>query len=267
MVDDKSLSEEVFCLKFELETLSSLLIKYETERWVPGFMFDHIEKDHLDRYNWALNYVSGKKVMDIACGVGKGSNLIASLGKASHVTAYDLDENAIRYAKHRNARENIQFGVQNALKLEAEKVYDVVVSFETIEHIPDVNLFLQKIKAALKDDGLFIVSTPISHKVFDEKPDNPFHIQEWGFKSFHEKLAEFLEIQDIYLQLYPHTPVQKPVSLFQRVINKVFNINKPAAHSNKPITSKIEKYTNQYPTDEIGTTRKGYQLVVCKKKG
>ena len=267
MVDDKSLSEEVFCLKFELETLSSLLIKYETERWVPGFMFDHIEKDHLDRYNWALNYVSGKKVMDIACGVGKGSNLIASLGKASHVTAYDLDENAIRYAKHRNARENIQFGVQNALELKAEKEYDVVVSFETIEHIPDVNLFLRNITTALKDEGLFIVSTPISHKALDDKPDNPFHIQEWGFKKFHEQLGEFLNIQDVYLQLYPHVPVQKPVSLFRRVINKLFNANRPAAHTNKPITSKIEKYTEQYPLDEIGTTRKGYQLVVCKKKG
>jgi SAM-dependent methyltransferase len=205
--------------------------------------------------------------MDIACGVGKGSNLIASLGKAGHVTAYDLDENAIRYAKHRNARENIQFAVQNALKLEAEKEYDVVVSFETIEHIPDVDLFLRKIAASLKEDGLFIVSTPISHKSLDDKPDNPFHVQEWGFKSFHEKLGAFLNIQDVYLQLYDPIPVQRPVSLFRRVVNKVFNTNRPGPHTNKPNTSKIEKYTEQYPIEEIGTTRKGYQLVVCKKKG
>jgi len=264
MNENKDLIEEVFCLKFELNTLSSVLIKNETERWVSGFMFGHIEKDHIDRYIWSYNYVSGKKVLDIACGIGKGSYMIATSGNADEVMGCDLNAEAIRYARHRNSNSKIQFRVQDALLLEWQNEYDTIVSFETIEHVSDVDLFLSKIALALKDKGVFLVSTPISDKSVDNKPDNPYHFQEWGFQSFQEKVSEFFNIEEVYLQLYNQIPMQKRDTLLDKIRTKIFGVKKKVnAGTNK---SKIEKYTKQYSIDEIGTSRRGYQLVVCKKK-
>lgn len=264
MTDNKDIAEELFCLRFELNTLSSVLIKHEAERWVSGFMYEQIEKDHIDRYVLAFNYVAGKKVLDIACGIGKGSYMMATEGKASEVTGGDLSSDAVRYARHRNPNGNVQYKVQDALKLEWENEFDVVVSFETIEHVPDVDLFLKKIKQALKGDGLFLVSTPISSSDLDTRPDNPYHVQEWGFESFQRKLSHFFAVEEVYLQLYDPVPVQKREGFLDKIRRRLVGAS-PAAHSPKT-GSRIEKYSNQYPVNEIGTIRKGYQLVVCKKR-
>ena len=51
MFDIENSNEEIFCLKFELNALSEVLINGSSERWVPGFSLPHVEKEHLDRYN------------------------------------------------------------------------------------------------------------------------------------------------------------------------------------------------------------------------
>jgi 2-polyprenyl-3-methyl-5-hydroxy-6-metoxy-1,4-benzoquinol methylase len=271
MSDKLDLAEEVFCLKFELNTLSSVLIKHETERWLPGFMYEAIEKDHIDRYLWAGGYVPGKHVLDIACGTGKGSHILATKGDAAGVMACDLNPEAVRYAMHRNADSRVRYGVQDALKLPWKDEFDVIVSFETIEHVPDVNLFLTRIADALKRGGIFLVSTPVSGVDLDKRPDNPFHVQEWGFGAFRKVLADYFVIDDIYIQLYDPVPVQETPTLWDRRQRKLKatlaggSAAGPASQAPAKSGSAIEKYVGQYPIAEIGTTRKGYQLVVCRK--
>lgn len=263
MNDNLLLTEEVFCLKFELDILASALIKNETERWVPGFMHEAIEKDHTDRYIWASNYVAGKKVLDIACGAGKGSYVLATKGNAASVTGGDLSADAVRYAKHRYADPRVRFTEQDALQLPWHDEFDVIVSFETIEHVPDVAIFLNKIAGALKKDGLFLVSSPISAIPLDKKPDNPFHVQEWGFESFQKLLSDYLVVEEVYIQLYPPTPVQEPPTLWNRIKRKLKGPPPRTTRTTKGST--IEKFSGQYPPTEIGTTRVGYQIAVCRK--
>ncbi len=75
--EEHLLREEVFCLNFELRTISGLLLRSEVERWIPGFIWSWVEAEHMARYEYACSWVTGKKVLDVACGSGYGSYLMA----------------------------------------------------------------------------------------------------------------------------------------------------------------------------------------------
>jgi 2-polyprenyl-3-methyl-5-hydroxy-6-metoxy-1,4-benzoquinol methylase len=195
------LIDEQFCQAFELESLVNLLIKKESERWIPGFSDLIVEKEHTFRYKWVSNFVKDMRVLDIACGTGKGSILLATEGNASDVTGCDLDSNAIKYASIRNKHSRVSYINQDAQKYEDRNKYDAIVSFETIEHLPNYEEFLKSMTGLLSPKGCFYISTPISKKNFDKHPDNPYHLQEWGFNEFQYLISKYFIIKDIYLQL------------------------------------------------------------------
>ncbi len=64
---------------------------------------------------------------------------------------------------------------------------DVIVSFETIEHLPSPRLFLDRVRDALNPDGVFLVSCPNDEKL----GSNPHHLQSWDGKAFREMLADY----------------------------------------------------------------------------
>ncbi|WP_121809546.1 class I SAM-dependent methyltransferase [Mucilaginibacter kameinonensis] len=278
MTEAERLTEEVFCLNFELNTLANQLLRQSSERWVPGFLYEKTEYSHIERYKLACNYTAGKRVIDIACGVGKGSNLMALQGAANSVYGADIQPDAIRYAQWRNGRENITFQVNDAQQLGIENAFDIAVSFETIEHLPDYRKFLTSIKTTLTTNGLFLVSTPIASIPIDNTPANPYHVQEWGFREFHHVIDEFFNIEKVYVQLYPEIPLPPPVvriGLTRRVLNKIKNKLLPPPHKAEtpdPVIkpdngfSKIEEYTGQYNTEELGKSRLGYQIIVARVK-
>jgi len=277
-MEKEDLTEEVFCLNFELNTLAAQLLRQSSERWVPGFLYDKTEYSHTERYKLACHYTPGKKVIDIACGVGKGCNMMATTGLAESIYGADIQADAIRYAKWRYGAGNIHFGVNNAEALGIDSAFDIAVSFETIEHLPDYRKFLISVRSALNSGGLFLVSTPISSLPVDTAPVNPYHVQEWGFYRFQEILSEFFDIEKVYVQLYPPVPVYQPAPktvFLQRMINKLKNklSNPPAAVSPAHQVllpagnfSAIEEYKGQYPVEELGVARQGYQIVLAKLK-
>ncbi|MFM7116190.1 MAG: class I SAM-dependent methyltransferase, partial [Planctomycetota bacterium] len=57
---------------------------------------------HLARYRFASSYVSGKDVVDIACGTGYGTRLLCESGKAKSVLGIDIDDAAIAYARKKH---------------------------------------------------------------------------------------------------------------------------------------------------------------------
>jgi len=91
------------------------------------------------------------------------------------VTGVDADEEAIAYARERYAAPNVDFEVMDVAALRfAEDSFEVVCSFETIEHVPDRDAFLREVARVLAPDGVFLVSTPQARRTVDQ-PDNPFH--------------------------------------------------------------------------------------------
>lgn len=160
------------------------------ERLVPGKVDLELEVEHMNRYIFASDLVKDKKVLDAACGTGYGTALLAQT--AQKVCGIDISEEAISYAKSNYSAENVDFTVANIEKLPFENdFFDVVVSFETIEHVDaqKQEKFLCEVKRTLKKDGIFIISTP-NKDVYKNRGENHFHVSEFSFvefKSFLEK--------------------------------------------------------------------------------
>lgn len=151
---------------------------------------DLILGEHLARYYFARSFVKGKKVLDVACGTGYGTKILAEAG-AIETFGVDISTEAIDYARENYSSENAKFSLGNAEKLDfPDKEFDVIVSFETIEHLNDYCKFLKEIKRVLKEDGTFIVSTP-NKALYPE--GNPFHVKEFYRDEFISELRQFFE--------------------------------------------------------------------------
>ncbi len=119
--------------------------------------------------------------------------------KASQVVGGDIDPESIRYGRHRFKSPLVERRVIDAMQLDFPSVFDVAVSFETIEHLGRPGDLLDGIFNALKPNGIFIVSTPIAKKT-TSSPHNPFHKQEWSLEDFHRMVAEKFTIEKTFLQ-------------------------------------------------------------------
>lgn len=141
------------------------------------FVLNETTVEHLHRYALAMKYAKGKTVLDIACGEGYGSALLA--GTAERVIGIDIDEPTVRKAALKYAKPNLNFRHGDARQIPLpDASVDAVVSFETLEHIFEHDLMLAEVKRVLKTNGLLIMSTP----------DKKFHYdQREGKSRFHEK--------------------------------------------------------------------------------
>src|SRR5689334_17791465 len=106
--------------------------KWTGER-LETFVFNEAMVEHLHRYAIAAEYVKDKTVLDIACGEGYGSALLSK--NATAVTGMDIDLNTITVALRKYAKNNLKF-VQGKIEdiPATANTFDVVVSFETLEH-------------------------------------------------------------------------------------------------------------------------------------
>lgn len=97
---------------------------------------DGIRADHVNRYRWATKSLpEGSHVLDIACGVGYGTKLLAEAGH--DVTGADISPESIDFARAHYAHPRAQYKVADACSLDAVAGFDAAVSFETIEHVAD----------------------------------------------------------------------------------------------------------------------------------
>ncbi|HEX4923043.1 MAG TPA: class I SAM-dependent methyltransferase [Bdellovibrionales bacterium] len=117
--------------------------------------------EHLARYHFASRYARGLHVLDVACGRGYGSFALATV--ADRVTAIDLDDDNLNFARKHYEHPRIAYKKVDVTKLglEAEK-YDTLVAFEIIEHLPPSESvpFLKALASCLKPGGVALISTP-----------------------------------------------------------------------------------------------------------
>ena len=128
--------------------------------------------------------------MDIACGEGYGSNLLAAAG--AEVIGIDIAPDVIAHAKRAYPRQNLIFREGSCLNIPVDdKSIDLVVSFETIEHLDDHEQFLREIKRVLSDSGALIISSPDKREYTDRIDNkNRFHKLELNHEDFYSLLKK-----------------------------------------------------------------------------
>lgn len=175
------------------------------ERFVPGIDDLQLELEHFQRYYSILPLVNNKLVLDAACGEGYGSSIIAYAAKK--VTGIDIDRDAITRAEERySIPGKIDFLQQSVEKLSfPDKCMDVVVSFETIEHLPEeIQLhFLSEAARVLKEDGILVMSTP-NKEIYSDlyNYQNEFHIKEFYKNEFRDFLKKKFQNISLYNQYF-----------------------------------------------------------------
>jgi len=112
---------------------------------------------HCNRYRFACNHVSGKDVLDVACGSGYGTGMIEASG-AKKVIGVDKNPIAIRRAMLGYRGEFVVMDAQD-LKF-PDNSFDVLVSFETLEHTNDYMKSFSEMIRVLRPDGTLIISVP-----------------------------------------------------------------------------------------------------------
>src|SRR6185312_6071097 len=135
---------------------------------------------HLVVYEWIARRVGGKRVVDMACGEGYGSNLLA--GTAESVVGVDANPEAHEHARLRYTRPGVRF--ERDLVETFDEPADAVVFLQTIEHVADPDAILERFKALIVNSAapVVYVSTPnvlTLAPVGAEKSGNPWHVKEY----------------------------------------------------------------------------------------
>jgi 2-polyprenyl-3-methyl-5-hydroxy-6-metoxy-1,4-benzoquinol methylase len=163
------------------------------ERMIPEISDESTFWEHVYRYAFASRFVSGKRVLDIACGEGYGAAALAKAG-AAQVIGVDVSECACLHA-HQKYGLDTRVGTAERIPLPNNSV-DVVVSFETIEHVPNPNRLLDECARVLVTGGRLIISTPNKGTyTWPGGAQNPHHISELTEEEFsHALQSRFRDI-------------------------------------------------------------------------
>ena len=130
--------------------------------------------EHVQRYQFALPFVQGKRVIDVGCSNGYGAELLAGHG-AQEVTGVDYNPEVVAEARQRTARlPNLAFHVADCFNLPAELgKFAAATCFEVLEHISAPEALLTGIANCLLPGGHLILSTPNTLQ-FQRHPTRPF---------------------------------------------------------------------------------------------
>lgn len=161
------------------------------ERFTPELRDKHpqLYYEHAHRYLLAKEHIEGGRVLDLACGEGYGSAILAQT--ADFVLGIDKDQSSIETATVRYPKANLNYLAADCsdTKLESQ-TFDYIVSFETIEHLESPQAFIAEIRRLLRPSGLLIISSP-DKKEYSETNEitNPYHLNELYQEEFKELLS------------------------------------------------------------------------------
>lgn len=177
------------------------------ERILPDETSSGILAIHLKRYLFALPSCEGRAVLDLGCGVGYGAAKLAEV--AQHVVGGDIDVESIDFARRRYGRANLEFIDLDATALTFDDAsFDVVCSFETIEHVDDPGALAREAARVLRPDGTLFVSTPRSPQT-TYSPANPYHRVEFSPNDFEEVLRQHFFDVILYGELRMRTRLHR----------------------------------------------------------
>jgi len=152
-------------------------------------------------YKYAKRLVKDNFVLEIGCGAGYGANYLSEF--ASNIVAIDISKSAIAYCNKKYKKKKMSFLQASGLNIAIKNSsVDVAISFQVIEHIEPkyVRQYLTEIKRALKEGGIFVVSTPNKklRLLPFQKPRNPEHKKEYDYRDLESALKEVFEDVQVY---------------------------------------------------------------------
>ena len=201
-----------------------------------------VHAEHLTRYLLAAQLAPGRRVLDIACGEGYGTAMLDEAG-ATGAVGVDVDEPTVAAARERYS---CDFRCADIATLPFEDAsFDLVVSFETIEHVADAEAALSELARVLAPEGLLVISTPNKHEYL---VDNEFHTREFS----HEEFAALLSrrFDDVRL-LYQHNWLMSAI-LEEEALRE--------ASGSHAIEADVRKTVGREPGREL------YTLALCGKQ-
>lgn len=178
----------------------------------------------IGRYLFVRQFSKDKIVLDIACGKGVASSYLKR--DAKMVIGGDISKPNIRYTAAHYQKDGLYFLRLDAQQLPfANSSFDLIVSLETIEHLPQYEQFLTECHRVLKEDGVFICSTPNKAIVSPNSKvaSVPYHFKEFYPWEYHRLFKQHFPEVTLYGQFFP-SKVKKFYMELRALILPVLNI-------------------------------------------
>lgn len=160
------------------------------ERLHPFFVTNNYV-NHLRVYQYVSQFTRGKHVLDVGCGVGYGTALLART--ASRAVGIDISQKAVNEAFR-------LYPAGEFLRMDAEAMtfpaasFDVIVSTENFEHLPNQAKHVRELARVLRDDGMCFIATPNPELFIGQ--NNPFHTKENTYAELRDLLRQgFREVE------------------------------------------------------------------------
>lgn len=142
---------------------------------------------HLERYRFAARQARPGRLLDLACGVGYGTRLMADQQPAvAAALGVDVAPDAVEYARAHYADERVSFLLADGMSFEDSRGFDTIVSLETVEHVADPKAFFARLLGLLRPGGVLVSSVPVTPSV----DLNPHHSSDFTRRGFRRMGAD-----------------------------------------------------------------------------
>ena len=240
----------------------------QTEAYECGLVPEHSDarfiSQHLAAYAFARQLVPGKRVLEIGFGDGYGSHYLAEIAK--DVTGIDMAPGNIPRAQEKYPRANLRFLHMQGTKLGfPDGSFDVVGSFQVIEHIPEPQLMdhLHEVSRVLSPQGIYCLSTlNLDHNM---KPGKPYEKL-----CYHEKEFTAPELQRLLARAFPIVELHglyltQRHRLYQRL--KKWGLNRLGPASLNPVARFYDNVTVEAFRTRPRVSKAALDLIaVCRKR-
>ncbi len=171
-------------------------LAFTGERFIPHQADPLLALEHYHRYCFASCFAQGKRILDMACGEGYGSAFLSKC--ANTVVGIDSDQATVDYARKKYSLiPNLTFEIGRCEDGPADQDgFDIVVGFELLEHLEpgDQVRFLENVQRVMKEDGLFILSSPEKNEyAATYQARNVFHKHELTLSELNTFLGHFFK--------------------------------------------------------------------------
>jgi ubiquinone/menaquinone biosynthesis C-methylase UbiE len=234
---------------------------------------------HMGRYLFTRQLAHGKFVLDAACGTGYGTAILAQ--SAYRAIGIDISKETVSYCNQHNQKDNTHFVNMDCTNLAFPKEsFDLVVSFETLEHLKKIKRFVKELHRVLKPNGQLIISTPNRdiYALYNKNRKNEYHTCEFDENGFRELMEPHFKIEKIYGQrffakkdiplLAPYTSNEIPTGK-DGILRKLVRVGMRSYLPDGPLRSKLISYeiwANKCRVGDIAPSKAVYMIGTMRKK-
>lgn len=184
------------------DTRPAVKAAYRDEAFLTNLSTVAVERaECLARYQYARHFAQGKSVCDAACGVGYGSLYLAAV--ANRVIGMDVSDEEIAWANTHYRSDNVSFLRADLCSAwPTDERFDVITSFETIEHLKEPDRFLAHVEEHLEPGGRLVLSVPNGPLDLKRHPDNYHHIQHFTQDELRSLVGRHFPALECFSQAY-----------------------------------------------------------------